>query len=154
MPSYKIRKDLHSPPRPSPVHAPETKKEVELDKDKSKEKVDEGRKSYDLIKHLDSVPVTVSILELIKSSPQYRAMLYEDLEKAKVPRDSSPEVVRGALASFYRRLEGSARDIDCNEPLCPRSPSQKKICYMCHFFLGMIHYSSKCSSMIILSLMS
>lgn len=60
------------PDQRSPVHAPETKKEVELDKDKGKEKVDEGRKPYDLIKHLDSVPASVSILELINSSiPSY-----------------------------------------------------------------------------------
>lgn len=63
--------------------------------------------------HLDSVPASVSILGLIKSSPQYRAMLYDDLEKAQMPRDASPEVVRGALV--YQTPEGSARH--CNEPL-------------------------------------
>jgi len=45
------------------------------------------------------------------------------IDKAQVPRDASPEVVRGALASLYRRTEGSV--IHCNEPRSPRSPSQK-----------------------------
>jgi len=59
-------------------------------------------------------------------------MLYDDLDKAQVPRDASPEVVRGALASLYRRPEGSARH--CNEPR-PVSPAIGLVLSIHLFFL-------------------
>lgn len=63
-------------------------------------------------------------------------MLYDDLDKAQVPRDASPEVVRGALASLYRRTEGSV--IHCNEPLKgARDHLLRRD--KCHLKLGMIN---------------
>lgn len=79
-------------------------------------------------------------------------MLYDDLEKTQVPRDASPEVVRGALASLYRTPE-AVQDIVTSlskEPVITFSEED-----LLHVpFEGIQNVDSKCPSMIIVSQMS
>lgn len=60
----------------------------------------EAGKEYDLLQHLTKIPVKISILELVNSSPKYQKQLLHAIHKIQVPNDITPKQLAQTVSTI------------------------------------------------------